>query len=410
MKKKVLFFTAEYPFGNKSETFVENEIEYLSSRFDEVIVVPSFQSDIKIRKLPYNVFVNKIFIENRYCRKKIVRKHFVLIASVFFSELFKRGNFLNYLKNWKYYVDFLCLQYHRYLLLRSSLKQMRIDENTLFYDFWYVNSSIALCFLKSDGLKNRIVLRAHRYDVYDEESERGRVPFRTFISKNVSIIAFCSNHGKQYFIKKNPDVDVKKLIVSYLGVPDKYIGNESESLNKGEFTIVSCSGITKRKRVDFIPLALCQLKQNIKWIHFGDGVLMDEVKSRVKNLPPNITCNFMGHVDNAEVISFYQNNKVDLFISFTTSEGSPVSFKEAISFGIPIFSTDVCGIPDIVNVTTGIKVGVDDQISVIAGKLSEIIETYPFNRKEIRKFFLNNFLADKVYTDFIDSILLESNG
>ncbi len=51
-----------------------------------------------------------------------------------------------------------------------------------------------------------------------------------------------------------------------------------------------------------------------------------------------------GGISNAEVFQFYRDNKVDLFVNASTSEGLPVSIMEAISFGIPSIATNVGGL------------------------------------------------------------------
>jgi colanic acid/amylovoran biosynthesis glycosyltransferase len=408
MKSKLIFFTAEYPYGNKSETFIENEIDFLATKFQEVIIIPSYKTDDKIRRLPQNVNVNNIFIENvHYNRKKVFFRYFLRIFSTFFSEFLISDNLLNYIKKRKYYVDLLCIQCNRLSLLKKLFENEVIGPKDVLYDFWYSNSALALSFLKKDGFKNKIIIRAHRYDLYDEESETGRVPFRNFISKNVSKIVFSNTHGKQYFLSRVRNVDLKKISVNYLGVYDKNIITQSEKVKREGFTLVSCSGVSHRKRVDLIPQILSRLSHKITWIHLGDGALMDQLQEQCKFLPSNIKCVFKGHVDNQSVIEFYQNNHVDLFVAFTTSEGLPVSYKEAISFGIPIFSTNVCGIPDIINRITGEMVNVDEDIDIIVEKINHIIQSYPFNEIDIKNYFKKNFLADKVYPNFIDTILLD---
>lgn len=405
--KKLFFFTAEYPYGNKSETFIENEIGFLAQKFKEVIIIPSFKSTDKTRLLPSNVKVNNLFIDNKsYNRNKLFAKFFIRIIITFFSEVLISVNFFNYIRNWKYYLDFLIIQSNKYNLLKKLLINEGIDPEDVFYDFWYSNSTIALSFLIKDGFKNRLIVRAHRYDLYDDASEKGRVPFRNFISKHASKIVFSNNHGKKYFLEKVKKIDVKKISVNYLGVFDKNIMATSEKIKNDGFTIVSCSSVSQRKRVNLIPQVLSRLKNKITWIHLGDGELMRELKEECKLLPSNIKCVFKGHVDNETVIAYYQNHQIDLFISFTTSEGLPVSYKEAISFGIPIFSTNVCGIPDIVNENTGVLIDVDENIDSIVKKLEPIINNYTFNENNIKTFFNANFLANKVYPNFIDSILL----
>lgn len=411
MGSKLIFFTAEYPYGNKSETFIENEINFLAEKFQTVIIIPSYKSEDKIRKLPSNVKVSNVFIENKsYNRRNVFIKYFHRIFTTYVFELFFSNNFLNYLKNWKYYIDILCIQCYKHSILKKIIINEEIDSKAIFYDFWFSNSAVSLSFLKKDGIKNKIVIRAHRYDLYDEESEKGRVPFRNFISKNVSKIVFSNKHGKQYFLSKVRNIKMEKISVNYLAVYDKNIGAQNNKNRHEGFTIVSCSGLSQRKRVDLIANVLSKLTHKITWIHFGDGILRNELKEQCKTLPSNIKYDFKGHVDNEAVINFYQNNHVDLFISLTTSEGLPVSFKEAISFGIPIFSTNVCGIPDIVNKTSGVMVNVDEDLNSIVKKIEEIINYYPFNETEIKSFFQENFLANKVYPNFIDTILIDDNS
>jgi glycosyltransferase involved in cell wall biosynthesis len=408
MKNKLIFFTAEYPYGNKSETFIENEINFLAEKFQEVVLIPSYKSEDNMRILPSNVTVNNIFIHDlNYKRKKIFFKYFFQIINIFFYESFVFGNFLNYLNNCRYYVDLLCIQFNKFSLLQNLVSTRTISSSDVLYDFWYSNSSIALALLRKSGKKNRIVIRAHRYDLYDEESEAGRVPFRKFISINLTKVVFSNTHGKEYFLSKVPNIDLEKISVNYLGVYDKNVKKREEKILHYGFTIVSCSGISQRKRVELIPQILKKINRNITWIHFGDGCLMNQLKEQCMTLPSNIKYILKGHVDNQAVIEFYQRNHVDLFVSFTTSEGLPVSFKEAISFGIPIFSTNVCGIPDIVNKTTGVMIDVNEDIESIAKKIEEVIDSYKFNEDDIKDYFRKNFLAESVYSDFIDSVLLE---
>ena len=60
------------------------------------------------------------------------------------------------------------------------------------------------------------------------------------------------------------------------------------------YEIVSCSTVTKVKRLDLLINALSQIKAiPIKWTHYGDGILMDEIKKMAKDkLRDNIQYEF----------------------------------------------------------------------------------------------------------------------
>jgi glycosyltransferase involved in cell wall biosynthesis len=89
----------------------------------------------------------------------------------------------------------------------------------------------------------------------------------------------------------------------------------------------------------------------IEWVHFGEGVLMAELKSMAGQfLGPkaNVSFNFRGRVPNWELINYYSDNQIDLFVTVSKWDGIPVSIMEAMSFGIPTIATNVGGVAEIV--------------------------------------------------------------
>ena len=49
--KQLIFFTESFPYG-KGESFIENEIEYLSREFDRIYILPKTSSTQEQRSLP----------------------------------------------------------------------------------------------------------------------------------------------------------------------------------------------------------------------------------------------------------------------------------------------------------------------------------------------------------------------
>ena len=68
-KKNILIFlTGGFPFG-KGETFIENEIEELSSRFEEIIIIAHDVNSVDYRKVPKNITIKRINYELPFLRK-----------------------------------------------------------------------------------------------------------------------------------------------------------------------------------------------------------------------------------------------------------------------------------------------------------------------------------------------------
>ena len=158
------------------------------------------------------------------------------------------------------------------------------------------------------------------------------------------------------------------------------------------------------KRTHIIPDVSALINLPIKWVHFGDGPLMETLKKKCQKLPPNIIVELKGHIDNKDVLRFYENNYIDLFLSLSLSEGLPVSMMEAISFGIPIAGTSVCGVPEIVNEKTGLLLNPEMEYEAIGKVLQRFLLKNELKKEEIIEFFEENFWADKNYLNFVEKI------
>ena len=106
-----------------------------------------------------------------------------------------------------------------------------------------------------------------------------------------------------------------------------------------------------------------------------------------------------------------KNHHFDVFISLSKFEGLPVSIIESISFGIPVFATDAGGTKEIVTSLTGMLFNNDFNIKFLSSSLNTFFDS-EFSQKnfrlQVRKFWLENFSAEKNYTNFIKEHLFEA--
>lgn len=84
--------------------------------------------------------------------------------------------------------------------------------------------------------------------------------------------------------------------------------------------------------------------RNVKLIILGDGPLRNDLEAYVKKQSLEQVIHLMGNVDNAE--EYYA--QADIFALSSEYEGLPLVILEAMAAGLPIVSTDVGGIRDIV--------------------------------------------------------------
>ena len=264
-----------------------------------------------------------------------------------------------------------------WLIMRASLANRevmehiiaRADQGYLFYFYWGDKSVLILPFLKSfmaaQGRRVPLaVMRLHGSDAIEEA--KGILPFREQIYGAVDYAVPVSGMIESY-IKCRYAVQPSNICTVRLGSPEGGRTLSWERGPAGELHIVSCSNVVPLKRVEYIADAVALLAERLHneggigdvkslcWTHIGDGpqrvALEQHIKSRIAaaGFPANLCrVEFKGAMPHREVLEYYRKNHIDLFIHASRSEGGPVVIMEAASFAIPIISTKVGAVDEMI--------------------------------------------------------------
>lgn len=158
--------------------------------------------------------------------------------------------------------------------------------------------------------------------------------FQDQILDKVDKIFFTCETAKMYYQEQHPSVQLNQCVCAYMGCEKE---KEQMTIQDSIFTIVSCSNLISLKRVDIIIQALGLIDdREIRWIHFGDGILKEqliEMAERLLGNKDNIQFEFRGQVKNEQIKDFYRLGETDCFITTSQTEGMPMSIIEALSFG-----------------------------------------------------------------------------
>jgi glycosyltransferase involved in cell wall biosynthesis len=161
-----------------------------------------------------------------------------------------------------------------------------------------------------------------------------------------------------------------------------------------------------------IPKSLIHTKRKIIWTHIGGGGCLIEIEKELANLGDNVEVNLLGQLPHDEVLQYYANNAVDLFINVSSSEGLPVSIMEAFASGIPVIATKVGGSPEIVSEDCGYLLKED----FLPNELANILEDYQLNSETMRGCALNKqrneYSSEKNQAMFANEIIeaIKKNG
>jgi glycosyltransferase involved in cell wall biosynthesis len=395
--KNLYFFTNHYPYGG--ESFVGNEVDALSKFYDQVFLFSTENGKEIKDKLAPNVQVIHLNNHTDSGKLNLLLSNFWTITCIFCLDLLKNQDKTGVFRKFRYNLSMLL---NAIGLSKELEKLIAADPSEKhFVSFWMDHWALNLSILKNKKKIKDFVFRVHQHDLYIDEKPDKYIPFRFFNIKMSAAVFPDSNRGVNYL--KNFDYFPEKIRIGHLGVPDK----GTNPFAADQFVIVSCSVLIGRKRVDFIADVLKHVNIPVTWIHFGaKGEAIhsfDSLKQKCKELPENITSILKGDVKYDELLAFYKNNPVNLFVSLSRAEGLPVSVIEAVSFGIPVLATDIMGLPDVVTAESGILVSVADGpnkiAEVITGFRDSEMNTERF-RKGTKEFWAKNFSADNNYKKF----------
>lgn len=409
--KTLVLITSQFPFG-KGESFIGSEFAILSKSFDKILIIAQNVSGEKTRNTSGNVTIYRYNPSTSFLGFLHLPLLFLTNARTIYNLFqeetrFRRiaGNHLtikNLLNLFKKIVKAVQLRD----FLSKKLMKEGINESIVFYSYWLKTGAHAISMLKyKDSIK---IARAHGSDIYEEKTQSGYLPLLRFSALNLNAIFFVSKHGKEYFEEKIK-MGSPHFLVSCLGVAKPDIEITKTNLSD-KFVVVSCSNMVPLKRIDLIinALGIVKSEKEIEWLHFGDGILKNELEEiALNNLKSSDgkTYSFMGYYPNEELLKYYNSNKVDLFINTSSTEGVPVSIMEAQSYGIPVIATDTGGVKELVKEGTGsllpVNFNPDDLAKLIEHYSNLTKEESDVIRANAMRNWNSNFNAVSNYKDFI---------
>jgi colanic acid/amylovoran biosynthesis glycosyltransferase len=402
----IFLFTASYPYDAEAEqTFLEKEVEYLSSNFDKVVLVPRNCSGNRF-ETPLNAEV----VQEYDLIIRTNRPWQALLSGILYMELARRWTLILKPARVKRLVVFINWAERANRWVCRYVRDNRLDlKQCIFYTYWFDGTSLGVGLAKKRHPSICLVSRAHGGDLYEERNE-GYIPCRRASLHLVDKLFPSSDRGTHYLTERYPRW-ADKYETARLGVSDPgFITSRSKD---SLLRMVSCSFLVPVKRVDLIlrgigHAAKLRPSQRFEWSHFGRGDLKKELEILAERvLPSNVQYRFMGHTSQEFLMQFYRQNPVDLFVNLSESEGTPVAAMEAISCGIPIVATAVGGNPEICTGENGILLSQNPSLDEIANALFFFLDQPALvkcKRLGSRRVWDERYNAEKNFKDFVQRL------
>lgn len=403
--KQLVILTLEYPFGI-GESFLTNELDFYSKRKVRVILVP-FKTAGTARPLPPGVSLSP-------SKTKDIPWAMILLQTIKYSWFWKEVmHFFKYLffsssrASFLFFLKVSIGQRENLLHLKSKNTINPVD--TVLYSYWLgALTGGAILFNRCVDNAFKIVSRAHGGDLYEYRYAPPYIPFREFVLKNVDRVATVSQDGALYLRTKYSSYKTK-ITCHSLGTNDP--GFVCKPSQDGVFRIVSCAHVSPVKRLHLIAEGLqCFKTQHpeirVHWTHLGGGRQLEQLITASASLIKTVTCSFLGDQTPSEVIEFYRQNAIDLFVNTSKSEGMPFSIMEAMSVGVPILATNVGGVKEMIDESCGKLLPRDLSPQQLAGEIFNwIMSKDEQQRKNSIRKWKALFDAEKNYLAFYDEML-----
>lgn len=195
-------------------------------------------------------------------------------------------------------------------------------------------------------LRKKIIGHFHAGDVenyYPFQSKIGQKLIRSGLNLCDGLIAV-SNESARQLREITPNAKIS-IIPNAIDVTDFDFKTEKKSENFVRLLFVGAIGKLKGERDLIKALAMLRDKNlNLKVSFLGYGA--ESLKSYCDELKITDFIEFLGAVSLEERLGFFE--KADVFVLPTYAEAMPMSVIEAMAAGLPVISTNVGGIPELI--------------------------------------------------------------
>lgn len=411
-RKQLVLFTNNFPFGT-GEAFIENELPIVAAAFEKVIIIANSKNVEQTRTLPENCQAfNCPITKNRLLEAKLFVENRRTFQTPFLEEsrLIKNGPRKWHTPRFNSLLTIILHGEEKLAAIRQHITDFDPSE-TILYSYWMDHNCYVASRLKNEHREFRAVTRAHGCDLFSERLAFDYLPMRRYLADSMDKIILVSNDSFQYLSNKMPDFG-HKMITSHLGTRrqnNAWAPTTYTLSRKTRNALLSVSNLVPSKQVELIIKALAKCKSEWDWTHIGDGPEMDNLVALAENTlakKSRINWHFHGAIQNQELLEYYQTNAVDCFISTTATEGGlPVTFMEALSFGVPIIAPAVNGIPEILNNEVGELLPARPTVEEIAAALDRQAAMNVRERteqsKRARAQWQNKFTAAAAFERFL---------
>jgi len=237
----------------------------------------------------------------------------------------------------------------RHFLQAAHLAQGRlVDRNIghLHAHFCHTPTSVALFAHQLTGIP--FSFTAHAKDIYTSEPEQLRRKLEA-----AAFVVTCTRYNARYLSRLNPTAT--PIHVIYHGIDPDFFAFEPAPPPQAPFRILSIGRLVAKKGYDDLLMALKMLGDaglDFRFNHIGSGDQQEAVGRLVGKLGLGERVRFLGTLPHHEVLGHYRRSHCFVLACKIApngdQDGIPNVLIEAMAAGVPVLSTRVSAIPELI--------------------------------------------------------------
>ena len=249
----------------------------------------------------------------------------------------------------------------------------------------------------------KIICHIHRSGLYKKINHRTIIKFYyKLVFKNIDIIHLSESLRKDIkpFLNNN-----SKIVIVNNGISKHEIKIKKK---KNFISFVFLANLTESKGIKELLDSITHLNKKTKLIKFNFNIIGDFTNTFSREDKKSFLK--LNHIYNNVKFFGFQNGKnkfkilanSDIMIYPTKDDCFPLCILEALSYGLPVISTNVGAIPDIIkDKVNGIIIYKNNKKNIISS-----INYYLKNKNIIKK---QSIVNEKLYNDFFNFEIFENN-
>jgi len=349
---KIAYITAQTPYG-KGEQFILPEIIELINNNNYVVVIPirpdkELGEGIEPKKVkPFTINIPLFSLYVVLISIMVFLKYPIRTCKILGSIFLYSGSMIKILKNLVVFPKGLVTGY------------MVMKENVEHIHAHWASTPATVAYIAASLSNIPWSFTCHRWDITENNMINEKV-------RSCKFVRTINKRGFNEIINIVGSQCKSKCHIIHVGINIKDSSfSKKINNNRDQFIIATPANLIEVKGHKYLIDAVKKLTKegyDVICKFYGEGILKEELEKMIRKAKLQNRIFIEGQICHEDLLKLYEDKKVDCVVlpSITTDsgekEGIPVSLMEAMSYKIPVISTNTGGIPELLSNSAGIIV------------------------------------------------------